>query len=357
MSNNALAVASPSALPWSEWENPHFTVAKLGDVSVRAHASRSGVDENLSLVHEGEVVAEVTLEGLRQLGHKLSPCPADFLMTLPLNLRATVLNQRISAHADREVAFVVQDNRFTNLLPTAREVLTYRETAEAAYGYMADLYGSDLEVERADVGADGMSVRLLTGLTQPITRKRGDVLALGLDVQQNYGTTTEVNLYLRRLICLNGMTTMQRAFSWRQQGAGSPEVQRIWLAEGIAEALGAYEEMVSRSQLMAETRFEGSPEDALRERARSMGLPQRHFDDLMQAYNAEPGETEWDLFNAFTRLGTHTALPNGLGQRVQSAAGDWAHTFDLVTARLPRPIANRVGASIIEAIDAAGSAD
>lgn len=352
-------VHTPDAiLPWAgdSWPTPHFYQVETRELCVRATGEgEDGTGGHLLLLNGDETLGRVSPEGLRQLGWRMSPCPADFISILPTRLQAEVLNARIGASAKKEVGLVVQGEEFTNFLRhSSRQPMPYQDTAQFAWDTLSEIYGSDLTVERADLGQHGMQVRFLTSLQQEVTRKRGDVLGLGLEVAQDYGTTIGVNLYLQRLICLNGMTTMDRVFNWQNRLENTIDHQKLWLAEGIAEALGAYEEMVTRARLMAATRYEGDPESAIRERARAMGFPLRNIDDLMNAFNAEPGDTEWDLLNAFTRAGTHSPLPAGVGRRVLGAAGNWAHEFDMVTARLPRPMANRVGAQIIEAINATG---
>lgn len=79
-----------------------------------------------------------------------------------------------------------------------------------------------------------------------------------------------------------------------------------------------------------------------------MGLPQRYWPALLAAFDEEPGDTEWDMLNAFTRLGTHNNL-GSTSRNVQRAAGDWVGNFEMVTARLPRPMAQAVGAEILAA--------
>lgn len=332
--------------PWNEWPTPRILTAGMDDLNVVA--SNGG----LVLRNGQEEVARTSFRGLQQMSHKVG-FDAKFIGQLTLPTQALVINERLRsvARADRkEVALVCNGDEFTNFLPSVREVLTYQETADVAFDTMTGVYG-DLTIDHARLIDGAMSLRLMTDVEQPVTRAVGDALQMGVEVRQDYGASWEVDLYIKRLSCLNGMSSWGQEFSWRNREQGTRDHQRLWLAEGIAEALGAYEEMVSRSRLMASTRFEGDPEAALRERARSMGLPRRHHAALFAAFAEEPGDTEWDLLNAFTRVGTHAGLPNGLGRRVQEAAGDWSREFDLVTARLPRPIANRVGATIIEQIE------
>jgi hypothetical protein len=349
---NTVTEERVGAEAWSEWADPAFLTTNLSHLrAVPTGGELLIVDDN-----EDERVGVATFNALQELSHKIG-FDTDFVLNrLPLDLAAQVINHRITSANDREVSLVTQGDRFTSFLPTPRELLTYRETADVAFDTMSRAYGN-VSVDLASNTHNGMRVRLLTDLTQPITRAVGDVLQMGVEVTQEYGDTTAVQLHLRRLICLNGMTAMRSAFSWRSKNEGTRDHQRLWLARGIAEALGAYDEIVERSRFMAETTFDGDPRSALRERARAMRFPMRHIDAVYRAFDDEPGTSEWALANAFTRIATHGALPGDLGQRVQGVIGDWTQGFNLVTARMPRPVAERVGAQIIEAIDAAGGAD
>lgn len=79
-----------------------------------------------------------------------------------------------------------------------------------------------------------------------------------------------------------------------------------------------------------------------------MRVPRRFDERLVTAFRQEPGRSEWHMLNAFTWLATHGGLPEANSAAIQRAAGSWTEGFDVVTARLPRPMAMQVGAHILE---------
>ncbi len=337
-----LKVEIDRSQPWGEWPRPSFAPVPL-------HSLEFFARDGAMIAHNPDLgEMPVTAQALADLGGKVT-FPTEFVQKLPLGLQASVINDRVRSHNDGEVGLVLHDGRLTDLLPSAREMLAYSETAQVAYDTITQALG-EVNVEGAFATESGLVMKLLTDIQQPVTRKVGDVLQAGICVRQDYGDTTEVELYLRRLVCLNGMTRTAGEFRWNRKAEGTRRHQAVWLQEGIVGALGAYENVLNQARRMSETAVEGDPEEALLERARSLGIPRRHHDDLLHAYRAEPEPTEWGMLNAVTRLATHTALPGDLGQRLQAGAGAWADGFDLVTARMPRPVAVRVGARIIEQI-------
>lgn len=343
-------VVIDKTMPWAKWPNPRVITTTMDDLRIIP-----GNERDILMTDRGEPIGLATRRGLQELSWKVGFDAGFVTDKLPVHLATDVINHRIAAdRADREVCLVVEGDRFTSFLPAVREVLPYQETAQVAHNVMSDLFGR-VTVDYADA-REGMSVRLLTDLEQPVTRKKGDVLQMGVQVRQDYGTSITVDLYLRRLVCLNGMTAASTDFSWQNKFEGTRAHQTLWLSASIAEALGVYDQVVTRSRLMASTRFDGDPETALRERARAMKFPMRHFAALLEAFQAEPGNSEWDLLNAMTRVATHAGLPNNLGSRMQAVAGEWSRAFDVVTARMPRPLAVATGARIIADIEAIGAA-
>lgn len=332
-------------MPWAEWPNPQIMPCALRGL-VMLHEDGSLV---LYAGRGDERIGPATEGGLHELSRKVD-FPSEFVTKLPLELRASVINDRIQAARECEVAAVLEDGRFSALLPSVRETLTYRETAELAYDTLRSVV-PEISVDHASASGRGMQLRLLTSIERPVTRRVGDILAAGVAVRQDYGLTTEISLYARRLVCLNGMTANRTEFSWTRRSEGSAEHQRLWLRDSVLAALGAFGQLVDRSRQMATTTVDGEPEQALLERARAMGLPRRHFAALIDAWRAEKDPSEWGLMNAITRLATHSALPGSLGARMQEAAGTWAHNFDIVECRLPRPVAERCGARDIRTVD------
>lgn len=337
----------PSVLPWEEWTEPQFVPADLGGLRVRPEGSDlvlyAGAQEGFD---GAERLGAATPSGLHDFAHALD-FPVDFVNKLPLDLRASVINSRVEAAREREVSPVLEDGRWTAFVRGARQILPYRETAQLTWDTVREIVGDQLTIDHAGIGTRGLTLTLLTGVERPITRRVGDILSAGIQVRQDYGGSHEVSLFTRRLICLNGMTGGHNEWHWSRPSESSAEHQRLWLREGVVAALGSFQGLVDRAREMAETPVEGEPEEALIERARALGVPRRHHSALLDAWRQEEDASEWGMVNALTRMATHNGLPGDLGRRLQRTAGEWTGNFDIVTARLPLPVAQRVGARII----------
>ena len=332
--------------PWAAWERPEVWNCDLRDLNVLVlekdlQLSRNRPDE------EPELIGLIDSNGLKQIGGHVG-FPADFVAKLPPELQQAIIHDRIQHAPSREFSIVTEGGQFTNMTPGWRELLPYSTTAQFVYDLVRQVYGNKgIEVDEASANGS-MHCRITTPLQAPITPKKGDVIQAGVEIFQSYGTTVEVHLYAKRLVCLNGMTSTGSEFKWTQRTAGTIEHQLNWLRAGVNEAIGGFDALVQRSQRMAQTEFRGNPLEVLRETAKAMRLPQSQWGGLVEAYNEEPGQTHWDLLNAITRMATHNEhLPQRTRRAMQRAAGNWAQEFDMVTARLPRPMAVAAGAELI----------
>ena len=335
-------VRSINDRPWADWSAPDTATASLHSFRIRPSGDRLAISTS-----DGNILGFVADTALDELGKRVT-FPAEFIQKLSPTLAAQVVNERIQAEKDMEMTAVIQDGEWTNLLPAWRGILPTRRTADIAYDTLKEHY-PEIEIEQAVYKTGSMLLKLLTPVVYPVTPAVGDTLRMGIDVAQQYGGTIAVQLYVKRLVCLNGMTANERAFSWRKRtgDAGSVEEQAEWVKEGVLHAVGSYTALVEKAQTMAQTHFEGDYTEILRERASAMRLPMRHLPALINAFEAEVGNTEWNLVNAFSRLATHGGLPGDLSRALQYSSGEWLREFSLVNARLPRPIAERVGARII----------
>ncbi len=345
-------VVVDESMPWATWPTPRIEKIQLHELrliesdNVVQFASVSKDDDGVEF--EPVPMGEATTPGLRLLGWQSGVTfPVDFVNKLTPPLKCAVVNERVLAARDRELSVIVERGDVTNILSGWRGVAPYREVAQTAFTTLRDVYG-DAEVEgepRRD--AEGMSLRLMTPMQEPITRKKGDVLQMGVDVHQKYGTSIGVALYIKRLICLNGMTANETAFNWTIKQAGTVEHQLSWLKIAMADALSAYENLVERSRLMADTAIHGDPHTVLDEHARAMKLPKNLNARLHAMFDEEPDATEWGILNAFTRLATHGGIGDIPSRNLMAGAGAWTSDFDLVTCRLPRPMAVAAGAEIV----------
>lgn len=343
---NATPLEIDPTLPWAAWPAPDTFPAKLKDLSVRNEAGR------LILVGEqGDAIAPVNANGMQQLGWN-AVFPVEFVNRFndAPDLQAQIINHRIQNgdRAEKQYTVVVENGEFANFFPGWRGVAPFQQVAQTAFNALRDVYGTGVELDDCRQGNGKMALRLLTNLQEPVTRKTGDVLQMGIQIDQDYGQQINLALYVRRLVCLNGMTAEAQEFKWKTRSEGSVEHQLAWVTTGIGAVVGAFNGIVERARLMADTPVNGDARNILQEHARAMRFPSRYFGRLVDAFEQEPEMTQWGILNAFTRVATHSL--SGETQRTfQASAGGWTQEFDLVNARLPRPVAVRLGAEIVEA--------
>ena len=364
-------------LPWQEWQEPVSVEAEVGDLTF-APISRElhGVDytgDRVGIWRGEEFLGIPTSDALFDLSRVVG-YPADFVEKLPVNVRCDVLNSRIIASEKhsrfnlvREDWMVNRDgnlvphegiNIVTNFAPGWREIVPHAEVCNTAWNVLSSVYSEDsLDLRYVRRENAGMSMRVVTPQDAEVSkngRALGDVLRFGLDIRHRYGVELLVRLFAERLVCLNGMTAAKTEYEWKARSMGTVDMQLQFIMVGIANALGAFDPLVDRARRMSEIPIEGDPERTLIERARAMRLPQRFHTQLVEAWREEPMPTEWGMLNAFTRFSTHSDAPQTVRSAVSQAAGQWTEEFDVVTARLPRPLAEHIGAHIIdvEAIEA-----
>ncbi len=331
--------------PWAQWAEPKVANAKLSEMIIQLDWHENDIADLVLYNRESdELINRLTLSSLAQLG-TYGKFPASFVTQLTPLTAKEVINECLGNADDREMTVISDGDRITNFMPGSRELIPYHQTAQFVHDTLSKIYGSIATVEARANGR--MRCRFTTGAQDKVTTKKGDILSLGVTVEQSYGGTIELDLYAERLICLNGMTSNRSEFKWAQKSGSTRNAQFAWLRQGMEEVTSGFENLLTRARLMAQTTVVGDPEKVLIEHAKAMNLPQRFWADLLAAFREEPGNTEWDLLNAFTRLATHGGLEAAHVSRVQGAAGSWVEEFDMVTARLPRPMAHAVGAEIM----------
>lgn len=350
--------------PWGAWPTPEAVPSAIRDIRLevdRRYMPSGGA--RLAVFDKAGMVGYPTTAALSDLSTRVG-FPSDFVAKLPLDLQALVINDRISECRETNMTMTRQPYRIavegggladhpdyktvTNISPGWRGILPHGAVAQTAYDIVVSVYGvQGTTVAKARLLDAGMELRLQTNYTAPVTRRVGDVVSLGVRVAHKYGIELAVSLYIERLACLNGMTAVSSAFEWKSRQVGGPQAQLEWLMVGVANALAGFDAVVTKAQAMSRVNVEGDAERSLIERARAMRLPRGQDDALLAAWRQEPDPTEWGFLNAFTRLATHgEELNDRQRAAMQATAGRWAESFDMVNARLPRPLAEAVGASI-----------
>ena len=352
--------------PWSEW--PLFIqsptkVEKYPATAVRTVSSETGAELHELLLGDGDGRYYVpSMQAITDLA-KHAKFPADFVNKLPTGIQSLIINNCFDRLPEdkRDLNLVVGRNISGDLttigtMPIDRECASQSWIAQTAWDIFSRMVGESSRIAIANAFGNTMTLRLRSDLGMPISpngRAVGDVLGLGVQVHYRYGISIEVSLYVERLVCLNGMTAISNAFDWKSSLTGSIGEQLMWIESGVSQAITQYPNIVQRAQLMYNTPIEGNIDRAVVERARAIGLRGGQIDDVLQAFREEPGNNEWSMLNAITRYATHNEnVSEVLRRRLHNAAGKWVHAFDMVNARLPRPIAEAVGASIFGDDDA-----
>jgi hypothetical protein len=348
--------------PWAQFAKPQGVLMNIQDAVIAPNMTTvtKGEGENareeqimagLRLTAKGEDLGVIDREAVRELGRMIG-FKVDFIDKLSGNpaLACQVVNHMIGEYRPQLMMFAGDGERVRDVCPGWRETASHAEVAQKAYDVMAAQY-PDVHIKTCSVGNDGHLELILTvdvGNGQ-ITPQAGDYLKGGIRVTHRYGTEVKVGLFAERLICTNGLTACSTTYGWTARGAGSVTAQLAYLETQIIESMGRFQALVDNAKKMAETKVSGDPERAIKERMKQMGVPARHLDAILDAFRQEPGDTEWHMLNAITRFATHAlGIGRNLREALMEGSGDWVQQFDVVKARIPRSIANRVGAEILQ---------
>jgi len=329
-------------MPWSDVTNHRVVHTSL-------LAIEAGVNQDNRLVlttPEDGVVGGLTSRSAIEFGW-LGVFPADFIMKLSPRLQAEVINERIQTARPIPLNLVIDDQNVQHFTHGSRDITSYADLAQTFYNVFAT--HDTPTIKQFQINDDGLRIVLTGQRQQMITPVVGDILQMGTSLVFAPGRNIEIALYVERLVCTNGMVSNQNVFGWSQRTATGRNHQLLWTNVATEEVFNQFGAIVDKSRQMAAIAFDGDYHTVLRERTKAMRLSDRAFPRILEAFEQEPGNTEWHLLNAITRYAAHDdTVSDNHSREIQAAAGAWAAGFDMVNARMPRPIATRVGATILE---------
>lgn len=343
---------TPSIMqPWNDWKEPQVFQTEI-------HAVHTGLDSKNNLIlsmknGEGktEEFGKVTPAALKELSTRIN-FPSEFISKLSPDLQPLVINDRINSARKQKFSFVVDDsNEVIAASPGWRETTTHKEIAQITHdSLLSSEFVDSVEVDLIERNAGSLNLRFLTPIEAQITPAVGDILQMGLNLKHSFGTELELSLYTRRLVCTNGMTNSRMEYSWHSDAAKTKGRQIEWLKEKVHEVIDSYDLTIARAARMANTMITGDASAALYQRAKAMHIPNRLIPQILEAFNQEPGNTEWHLINAITRFATHRAQGD-MTERLQREAGKMVETYQMATARLPLYMAQLSGVEILSTED------
>lgn len=282
--------------------------------------------------------------------------PREFVEKLNPSTQALVLNELVEkSGADTETGkgyYIVRDNdKFARLVPATRanKIVHDSDIIEKVCSFAAQGLGRELTVDYKHTLGKSVITFGNWGFQEPITPKEGDVLDAKVVVTNEFGIRLSSELAINRLVCDNGMRANKNVFSWQQESLRlTPEFQLVWLITQAVGSVEAFMNLVERAKKMAEVKIESEKiEETLKTYARAMNVPKRFDEQILLSFRNEPETTVWGVLNAFTHFATHSEAPQHNTQNVLLAAGNWVSNYDVVSARLPRAIAESIGAEIL----------
>lgn len=326
-------------MPWSTWANPVHRQVLLGELT----AERTDNDE-LGISVNGEDLTSISKRARVDLGRTFQ-YPPDFIEDLPLDLSLPVIQHAMAGRDSAQAQLVYESGQIVAITKGWRPVVPAALLAQATYDSCRTI--GEVEIQNASSGVNGTDLTFLLPTQKDI--KAGDILRAGIRARYVPGVHHEIDLFIYRLWCENGAYNTEQVMSWAKRTEISATNILEWVGTATQLAFSKFEAVCDKATIMANTPIGGEPLQALRDRLRSMNVGRAHYDGILEAFRQEPGDTEWSMLNAITRYATHNEdLGNAQRQLLQRGAGVWQEQFDIVNARLPRPIAIKVGAQIIE---------
>lgn len=345
--------------PWDNWDLPETVDCELGHV--RVHPDNANKRLLLEVPgYDPAPFGETIWKNLDWSGD----FPATFVRKLSAETAALVINERLQTFPKRPLRAIREGGRWLSLVPARRDFVPAKRLAETAwdafsqYG-IADLLPDTPEEPWYDEGS--MLLRFLSPKRFEVTRRRGDVIRMGVEIGQTYGSGIDLSLYVERLVCINGMIAGHREIAFK--GAVMEVTAQLdWVRERIAALPEVFDRLALSATAMAGRRLGENvlvPE-ALANYARNNGLQarlvplaRRAWDEMLrEEEDVQP--TEWDLSNAFTRALRDVQGDARWDRETRFAqmnrVGEWVRGDEIVRALLRRRDAERVHAQIEETV-------
>jgi hypothetical protein len=259
----------------------------------------------------------------------------------------SIIQERASTISNDRLCIVSTGDRVHDLTVRKRELIQPVDLYSEVAGQM-DTLGWFPAPPRIEFDDRSLELNLVAHCNEiferPVTPKQGDILRSGFRVRLLPGRLVSVLLEIIRLICLNGMTANEKPYSWKD--TGTAESQLLFVSRTIPKAVGSLMGVVAKAELMSKEEVK-DPLSIIRSHAKAMGLPEELVPFIMQAFEQEPENTLYGVWNSFTRAATHDERVRSHSREIAFSSGEFITNFDMVNARLPKQVALSIGASIL----------
>ena len=281
----------------------------------------------------------LTLEGLDQFA-QIADIPKPFFRTLESDLRAVIFNRRFQRNlCDRKIPH----NLRINLNSDAQVVgfddpkllrISPLKLIDAVSSSLPDkLSPEQIEVAKIDITPVMLQISCFS--PQNITEPRpGDTINGGIDIVHHISGDggTQVSCYLRRLVCSNGATTHicddNKHLRVRRLNNGSFDESDMLsqIKERLGEAWSQIDDKLDAIKALTERKR--SSLEFLEQARTRFSVSNRMLNAIKRATAQDeigPTNTQYDLFNAISRVATHDNMLTFRQQRTLSRlAGEFS---------------------------------
>lgn len=281
----------------------------------------------------------LTFEGLDQFA-EIANIPKPFFRTLEPDLRSMIFNRRFQARLfDQRMPHDIRIN-----LNQEAQIIGFDDPKlfRISPVTLMDLIGSSLpknlsaekvKVARADIGTKTLQISYVSpeNITEP---RPGDIINGGIDIVHHISGNagTQISSYLRRLVCSNGATAhiCNDDKPLRVRRLNNDYFDEVDMFKQIRNRLSEAWSQIDSKLAAIKTLIEKKRTslDFLKQERMRLSLNNNMLTEIRRAIDQDelgPTNTQFDIFNAISRVATHNQKLTFRQQRTLSRlAGEFS---------------------------------
>lgn len=253
----------------------------------------------LSYDEEGYVLRgshdrRIPLEALGLLATLLK-VPKNFLIDCSPHLALSIVQEFLSRR-ENPLDILTENGTVISFLEEGYINLPTEQLLETIQSAL----GVEVEIAREWAGVEKYS--LFITVPDAFSVSNDDKINFGVNIRGSLTgkVSTQIKLAYFRVICTNGMTIDEGAWSLPRRALESQAVAFQMISESVRVLYEQREAWVERFHQLSAIKVE-DPRRALLDLVPHMGLSPRFTDAVVMAYGEEPDQSAWGVLNAFTR--------------------------------------------------------
>lgn len=248
---------------------------------------------------------------------KFANVPVKFYQKLDPDEKQYVLSNRLNrfTNDEKDVVLRYTPDAFLGLHPTGQAYVPSHRVADT----LLEVFPEDSEIIEYREEGSLFHIDVVHAVDSPHAggdRQVNDITRGGVRVVLNRdkGTAPEVNPYLYRLICTNGMETQDRTLRIEGRGRNSNEILAN-LEFNTQQAIDSLSRRIDQFYALRQERVEGDPTQTMIRLAQERGLSPLVANRLALGLPADEDHTLFSLINRVTNYANHPDLESHPAQR------------------------------------------